>query len=95
MADTTITIRTDESTKHQASAVFESLGMTLSSAINMFLRQTVIKKTFPCSLDSGLVEDCRSTYSDDFFNLFGSGKDDPAFDISQLQFTDDIKREIM
>lgn len=93
MADTTITFRTDEVTKKQASAIFESLGMTLSSAMNLFLKQTVIKNNFPCSIDSALVNDCRATYSDEFFGLFGSGKNDPDLKIKKLNFSHDSFRE--
>ncbi|MBQ8982623.1 MAG: type II toxin-antitoxin system RelB/DinJ family antitoxin, partial [Lachnospiraceae bacterium] len=39
MANTTITFRTDEELKRRATELFESLGMNLSVAINMFMRQ--------------------------------------------------------
>lgn len=45
--NTMVTFRTDEKLKNEASHIFDSLGMSLSTAINMFLKQTVIKKTFP------------------------------------------------
>ena len=93
MADTTITIRTDEATKRQASTVFESLGMTLSSAVNLFLKQTAIRKTFPCSLETGLISDSRSTYPDGLFELFGSGKSDGDIKIKKLKFSNDVERE--
>ena len=43
-ATSTLTIRTDSVLKQQASELFESLGMNMSMAINIFLRQAVIHK---------------------------------------------------
>lgn len=81
---TTVTFRTDEKLKADATKVFEGLEMNLSQAINLFLRQTVIQQRFPCSLEGGSVNDTSSTYPPEFFAAFGSGTDieepeDPAF----------------
>lgn len=73
--DTTITFRTDEHLKEEATKVYESLGMNLSTALNMFLRQTVIKQNYPCALETDVVRDNTFTYKKDFFSLFGKGVD--------------------
>ena len=44
MGTTTITVRTDSEIKAQAQDVFSKLGMDLSTAINLFLRQVVYKQ---------------------------------------------------
>ena len=64
---TTVSFRTDEALKEQASKIFEALGLNLTTALNMFLRQTVIQHKFPCS------QDAKSRYEPGFFALFGQG----------------------
>jgi len=46
----TIQIRTDEMTKIQAAEIFGFLGITMSDAINMFLRQSIIHGGLPFEL---------------------------------------------
>lgn len=72
MTDTTITIRTNEELKEQAAALFDSMGLSLSAAINMFLKQAVRKKRFPCSLEAEIAEGYDYTYPAGFFASFGS-----------------------
>lgn len=38
---TTINVRVDESVKKQANALFEELGLDMSTALNLFLRQAI------------------------------------------------------
>ncbi|MCL2046957.1 MAG: type II toxin-antitoxin system RelB/DinJ family antitoxin [Oscillospiraceae bacterium] len=47
MPSTNINIRTDSELKAQAQAVLEDLGLDLSTAINIFLRQVVRKEAIP------------------------------------------------
>ncbi len=72
---TMVSFRTDEALKEQATRVYEALGMNLTTALNMFLRQTVIQQKYPCSLELDVVKDARSTYGAGFFALFGQGRD--------------------
>jgi DNA-damage-inducible protein J len=44
MGSTTINIRTDSEVKSQAQEVFSKLGLDLSTAINLFLRQVIYKQ---------------------------------------------------
>jgi DNA-damage-inducible protein J len=46
----TIQFRTDDRTKDAATALFDKLGITMSNAINMFLRQAVMRQGIPFSL---------------------------------------------
>lgn len=71
--DTTITFRTDEEIKRQASELFDSLGMTLSTALNIFMRQAIAQRRFPCSVDYEIAENYKGTYPQGFFDLFGTG----------------------
>lgn len=48
MAVTTPTqIRIEENTKRQAVELLEGLGLNLSDAVNMFLRQVILRKGLP------------------------------------------------
>ena len=46
----TIQFRTDETTKAQSVAIFQHLGITMSDAINMFLRQSILQGGLPFEL---------------------------------------------
>ena len=45
--NTTMTIRTNKEIKEQAQALFADLGMDLSTAVNLFLRQSVKEDALP------------------------------------------------
>ena len=47
MATTPTQIRIDENTKKQAVELLEGLGLNLSDAVNMFLRQIILRKGIP------------------------------------------------
>ena len=46
----TIQFRTDASTKAQSTEIFGTLGITMSDAINMFLRQSILHGGIPFEL---------------------------------------------
>ena len=46
----TIQFRTDEATKTRSSEIFGTLGITMSDAINMFLRQSILHGGLPFEL---------------------------------------------
>lgn len=50
MATTNINIRTDSAVKAQAESIFEAFGLNMSTAINMFLRQTIRENGIPFAL---------------------------------------------
>ncbi len=94
MKETTLTIRIDEELKMKANDVFSSLGMSMTTAINLFLRQSVIKQSFPCSLELENSADYEYTYPQEFFELFGAGKDLGLDErLSELIFQNDLRRE--
>ena len=45
-----INVRVDSDVKNQAQEVFSSLGMDMSTAVNIFLRQAIRKKGIPFEL---------------------------------------------
>lgn len=50
MADTNINIRTDKNIKAAAEKIFEELGLNMTSAVNIFLRQTIRENGIPFEL---------------------------------------------
>ncbi|MDR1703384.1 MAG: type II toxin-antitoxin system RelB/DinJ family antitoxin [Clostridiales bacterium] len=48
-ANTTYNIRINKRIKHEADTLYKNMGMTLSSAINLFLTQSVIQGRLPLS----------------------------------------------
>jgi len=50
MASTNINIRTDSRIKAKAESIFEAFGLNMSTAINMFLRQTIRENGIPFDL---------------------------------------------
>lgn len=47
MANVNITIRMDENLKKQADALFDELGMSFTTAINVFVRQSLREGRIP------------------------------------------------
>ena len=47
MATKNITFRLDETLKRQAEIIFESMGLNMSSALHMFVTQTVARGSIP------------------------------------------------
>jgi DNA-damage-inducible protein J len=52
MSTTNINIRTDSNIKSQAQQIFETLGLDMTTAINLFLRQTVRERDLPFVLST-------------------------------------------
>lgn len=49
MSNTTYNIRIDKQVREQADALYRNMGLSLSSAINLFLRQSIIQGKLPIS----------------------------------------------
>lgn len=50
---TTVSFRTDREVKEEAKALFESMGMDLSTALNVFLRQSILDNGMPFTIMRG------------------------------------------
>jgi len=50
MANVNINIRTDAEVKKAAQLLFERLGMDMTTAVNIFLRQAIEKRTLPMEI---------------------------------------------
>lgn len=52
MANVNITIRMDEDLKKEADALFDELGMSFTTAINIFVRQSLREGRIPFDINS-------------------------------------------
>jgi len=50
MSMATVTVRVDTATKESAAAIFDRLGLDISTAVRMFLKQTVNRGGLPIDL---------------------------------------------
>jgi DNA-damage-inducible protein J len=66
--NTTYNIRIDSRIKKEADALYKSMGMSLSSAVNLFLTQSVIQRRLP--IDAVIAEPLGEPPSDDDYNSF-------------------------
>ena len=60
MAQTNLNIRVDEDIKKQAEELFAELGMNMTTAINVFLRQVIRERGIPfyiTNIDDGLPKE--------------------------------------
>jgi len=53
VTETRLSVRVDNATKKQAEAVFNALGMNLSTGINIFLAQVARSRAIPFALELG------------------------------------------
>jgi DNA-damage-inducible protein J len=60
MPTTNINVRADSEIKSKAQKIFSSLGLDMSTAINMFLRQTVRQNDIPFILTTNVKPDKKS-----------------------------------
>jgi DNA-damage-inducible protein J len=51
-----INIRVDSEVKSQAQDVFASLGLDMTTAINVFLRQAILQRGIPFSISANVVK---------------------------------------
>ena len=54
MTATNITLRIDSGIKAEAEKLFEDLGMSISTAFNIFLRQSVRMQAIPFAISRGI-----------------------------------------
>jgi len=56
MSTTTINIKTDTETKADAQQIFKALGLDMTTAVNLFLRETVNMKSLPFTTTAKTAE---------------------------------------
>lgn len=63
-----VTIRVDDELKKQADALFADLGMNMSIALNVFLRQAVREQKIPFSISKNVPNEVTLAAMDDAEN---------------------------
>ncbi|MDR2044026.1 MAG: type II toxin-antitoxin system RelB/DinJ family antitoxin [Clostridium sp.] len=69
MATVNINVRTDAEVKAQAQQIFESIGLDLSTAVNLFLKQTVRANHLPFVVGNIVCVFCGKSYRRTRFTL--------------------------
>ena len=54
MLATNLTVRIDSSLKNEAEKLFDDLGMSISTAFNIFLRQAIRMQAIPFTISRGI-----------------------------------------
>lgn len=67
-----VTIRLDKELKEQADLFLQNIGMSLSTAVNVFLRQSINKGKIPFEIEQSNLDKYEATKK-----LFGLTKDNP------------------
>ena len=57
MDSTNLTIRTDKEVKAEAERIFNALGLNMTTAVNIFLRQTIRENGIPFDLKLNVPND--------------------------------------
>ena len=65
MATTNLNIRTDKDIKDQAEAIFNELGLNMTTAINMFLRTAIREHGIPFDLKLDVPNETTATESEE------------------------------
>ncbi len=60
MGNTNLNIRTDKEVKAAAEKIFEQLGLNMTTAVNIFLRQTIRENGIPFELKLHIPNDTTS-----------------------------------
>lgn len=55
MATSNVTIRMDDDLKHEADKVFSDMGMSFTTAVNVFVRQVVRERRIPFEISTAPV----------------------------------------
>jgi len=71
MSTTSMSIRTDVEIKRQAEELFSTLGLNMTTVVNMFLRQVVRNQAIPLELS---LNSARVGVSDGSYVHYGEGK---------------------
>lgn len=67
-------IKIDRDVKAQAQELFENLGMNLSTAVNIFLRQAIRERAIPFPVREGFYSQTNMDYLRKVTNEIDSGK---------------------
>ena len=76
--NTSVTIRLDNKVKEEAQALFAQLGMDMSTAINVFLKQSLLHRGLPFDISLNVPNDITASAIEEGRKLAGD-KTAPSF----------------
>ncbi len=76
MATTNLNIRINKDVKDQSEAIFNELGLNMTTAINMFLRTTIRERGIPFDLKLDVPNDITSAAIKEGEKLLADSSDD-------------------
>ena len=76
MEKTTINVRIDKRDKDHAKMIFDSLGLDMSTAINMFIRQTIIENGLPFKPTLNVPQRIQVSNREELLEKLAEGEDD-------------------
>lgn len=85
MANSTISIRVNENLKEQAQELFKSWGLDMSTAVNIFLSQTVREQRIPFVVGNEIPNAETAAAMQEIDGMINSGKQ-PRFDTPEELF---------
>lgn len=85
MANATISIRVNESLKEQAQELFKSWGLDMSTAVNIFLSQTVREQRIPFEIGGEIPNKETTAAMDEIDEKIKNGKT-PRFETAEEMF---------
>jgi DNA-damage-inducible protein J len=56
MKQVSVNVRMDAEIKHQAEVLFESMGLNMTTAVNMFVRQAINERAIPFDIKAPIVD---------------------------------------
>lgn len=85
MANSTISIRVNETLKEQAQSLFKELGMDMSTAVNIFLTQSVREQRIPFVIGVEVPNAETIAAMEEIEEMIASGKQ-PRFETADDMF---------
>lgn len=90
MSSVVVQFRVDEALKNEASKIYESLGVDLSSAIRTFLKRSITEKGYPFEMN---LEEKRRDDANKLLKMFEvQAKIDNIYDMSLDEINDEINK---
>ncbi|BAK27037.1 type II toxin-antitoxin system RelB/DinJ family antitoxin [Streptococcus gallolyticus] len=70
----TITFKIDDKTKKEASELYESMGLDLSSALRLFIKQSLVTRSIPFVIKADeltpVLDDVKEFFGDENFSEY-------------------------
>jgi len=89
-----ITVRVDADTKSKAEALFNSLGMTVSGAISVFLKQSIEEQALPFRPKRNQHKTLRQRMEEHYGKDFDAGLKENPYKFEEWDTGEPVGREV-